>query len=167
MRLAEFLIPDAVITDLVATTKEAAIREIVRNVQDAGYLAKEDTEELVRAFMRREGLGATGIGKGVGCPHGGHPAVDRVFGTIALSRSGVAFDAYDGEPVHVIFLLFHTPDQFARGPIKPGDIYEAFQAIARLLKNDRLLDHLRWCHSREKVMDVIAESDCTDTGAQS
>jgi hypothetical protein len=68
--------------------------------------------------------------------------------------------------VHVIFLLFHTPDQFAGGPIKPGDIYEPFQAIARLFKNDRLLDHLRWCHSREEVIELIEEGDCTDTGAQ-
>jgi PTS system fructose-specific IIA component/PTS system nitrogen regulatory IIA component len=165
MGLAEFLIPDAIITDLVATTKEAAIREIVRKVHDAGYLAQADTEDLVRAFMEREELGATG-GRGVGCPHGGHPAVDRVFGTVALSRSGVAFDAYDGEPVHVIFLLFHTPNQFAGGPVKPGDIYDAFKAIARLLKNDRLLDHLRWCHSRVEVMDLIAEGDRTATGAQ-
>jgi PTS system fructose-specific IIA component/PTS system nitrogen regulatory IIA component len=163
--LAEFLIPDAIITDLVATTKEAAVREIVRKVQNAGHLAKEDTEELVRAFMEREKLGSTGIGKAVGCPHGGHPAVDHVFGTIALSRSGVAFDAWDGEPVHVIFLLFHTPDQFAQKPRKPGDIGDAFEPIARLVRNDRLLDHLRWCHSHEEVMDLIAEGDRTATGA--
>jgi nitrogen PTS system EIIA component len=164
--LAEFLLPDAIISDLVATTKEAAIREIVRKVQDSGHLAKENTQKLVRAFMEREELGSTGIGNGVGCLHGGHPAVDRVFGTIALSRSGVAFDACDGEPVHVIFLLFHTPDQFAGGPMKPGDIYEAFKAIDRLFWNDRLLDHLRWCHSREEIMDLIAEGDRIATRAQ-
>jgi PTS system fructose-specific IIA component/PTS system nitrogen regulatory IIA component len=164
--LAEFLIPDAIITDLVATTKEAAIREIVRTVQDAGYLAQADTEELVRAFMKREELASTGIGQGVGCPHGGHPAVNRAFGTVALSRPGVAFDACDGEPVHVIFLLFHTPDQFARRPIKPCEIYDAFNAIMLLFRNDRLLDHLRWCHSREEVMTLIAEGDRAAIGAQ-
>jgi mannitol/fructose-specific phosphotransferase system IIA component (Ntr-type) len=166
MGLAEFLIPDAIIPDLLATTKSAAIREIVRKFQDVGYLAKVDTEELVGAFMGREELGTTGIGKGVGCPHGGHSAVDRVFGTVALSRSGVAFDACEGEPVRVVLLLFHAPDQFSGRPIKPGEIYGAFEAIDRLYRNDRPLDHLLWSHSREEVMDLIAEGDRAATHRQ-
>ena len=54
MKLSEFLLPDAIITDLEATTKEAAIREIVRSVQDAGHLAAVDTEVLTEAFVKRE-----------------------------------------------------------------------------------------------------------------
>jgi nitrogen PTS system EIIA component len=159
MSLARFVVPDAISTDLLATTKEGAIREIVRSLQDAGHLSGEDTESLTRVFLEREELGSTGIGRGVACPHGGHEAVDRVFGSIALSRSGVAFDSCDDEPVHVVFLLFHTPDQFAGQPIKPGEIYDAFKAIDRLVRNARLIDHLRWCQTREEVLDLIAESD--------
>lgn len=159
MMLSGFLVRDAIITDLRATTTETAIREIVLSVQRAGYLGAVNAEGLTRAFLNREELGSTGIGKGIACPHGGHPAVDRVFGTIALSSSGVAFKACDGKPVHLIFLLFHTPEQFARKPITPGDIYDAFKAIARLTEEDDLLDRLRQCRTRETVLEVIAEFD--------
>ena len=77
MKLSDFLVPEAIITDLVATTKEAAIREIVRSVEDAGHLARVDTEALIEAFMKREELGSTGIGHGVAVPHGGHPVVNE------------------------------------------------------------------------------------------
>jgi hypothetical protein len=56
-------------------------------------------------------------------------------------------------------LLYHTPDQFTGRSIKRGEIYRAFSAIALLMRNDRILDHLRWSHSRQEVMDLIAEAD--------
>jgi PTS system nitrogen regulatory IIA component len=73
-------------------------------VQDVGHLAAVDTQTLTDSFMEREALGSTGIGEGVACPHGGHQAVDHPFGTVAISRPGVAFDALDGGLVYVIFL---------------------------------------------------------------
>ena len=54
--------------------KEEAIRAIVRSLQNAGYVAGVDTETPVKSFLEREELGATAIGKGVACPHGGHEA---------------------------------------------------------------------------------------------
>ena len=159
MELADFLVPEAIVTDLLATSKEEAIREIVRSLQNAGYVADADTEALVKSFVKREELGATAIGKGVACPHGGHEAVDHVFGTIALSRPGVEFNALDGKPVHVIILLFHTPDQFVGGTIKPGDpgdIYTAFVGISKHLQDDGLLARLRECETREDVFHLIA-----------
>ena len=85
MQLSDFLMREAIITDLLATTREDAIREIVRSVQDASRLVEVDTETLTGAFLEREQLCSTAIGLGVALPHGGHHAVDRVFGTIALS----------------------------------------------------------------------------------
>lgn len=155
MELLDFLVREAFITDLPATTKEEAIREIVRTVQDVGYLAAVDTQTLTDSFMEREALGSTGIGKGVACPHGGHKTVDHPFGTVAISRSGVTFDAVDGGLVYVIFLLFHTADQFSGRPIKPGDIYDAFHAIASLHKDDCLIDRLRVCQTREEIANVL------------
>src|SRR5262245_40040963 len=119
MQLSDFLMREAIITDLLATTREDAIREIVRSVQDAGRLVEVDTETLTGAFLEREQRCSTAIGLGVALPHGGHPAVDRVFGTIALSRAGVQFNSSDGKPVDILVLLFHTPDQFKGQGTKP------------------------------------------------
>lgn len=164
MKLSEFLVREAIITDLLATTKEGAIREIVRSVQDAGHLAEVDTETLTGAFLEREELGSTAIGLGVALPHGGHPAVDHVFGTIALSRRGVEFNSFDGKPVDIFVLLFHSPDDFSGKPIKPGDggIYDAFRGLKPYVEDVRFLDRLRECRTREGVFDLIVEGDRED-----
>jgi len=163
MKLADFLVREAIITDLLPTTKEEAIREIVRSLQNAGYVAGVDTDTLVNSFLKREELGSTAIGKGMACPHGGHEAVDHVFGTIALSQPGVEFNAFDGKSVHVILLLFHTPDQFAGGKIKPGDIYTAFEKISKHLQDESLLARLCECETRDAVFQLIVDCDGEDS----
>jgi mannitol/fructose-specific phosphotransferase system IIA component (Ntr-type) len=159
MKFSDFLVRDAIITDLRATTKVDAIREIVRSVQDAGELAGVDTESLTATFLEREALGSTAIGLGVAFPHGGHPAVVRAFGTIALSRAGVQFNALDGQPVDIFVLLFHTPDQFHGQPLKPGDIYDAIKSLKPYVEDIRFLDRLRGCRTRDEVFDLIVECD--------
>jgi PTS system fructose-specific IIA component/PTS system nitrogen regulatory IIA component len=159
MKLLEFLLPEAIITDLTATTKEAAIREIVRSVEEAGHLAGADTEVLTEAFMKREALGSTAVGLGVAVPHGGYPSVDRTFGTIALSRQGVEFNSLDGKPVDIIVLLIHDPEDYSGRPAKPGGINDALGSVAPYLKDDRFLDRLRRCRTREEVVDLIVETD--------
>jgi PTS system fructose-specific IIA component/PTS system nitrogen regulatory IIA component len=159
MKLLEFLVPEAIIVDLVANTKEAAIREIVRSVQDAGHLAGVDTEVLTEAFMKREALGSTAVGLGVAVPHGGYPAVKRTFGTIALSRQGVEFNSLDGKPVDIIVLLIHDPEDYSGKPAKPGGINDAIGSVAPYLKDERFLDRLRRCRTREEVVESIAEVD--------
>jgi nitrogen PTS system EIIA component len=154
MELLDFLVREAFITDLRATTKEEAIREIVRSVQDARYLAGVDTQILVDSFMAREALSSTAF-RGVACPHGGHQKVNRPFGTVALSRSGVEFNSADGNPVYVVFLLFHVPDQFSGRPVKPGDIYDAFYAIASLLKDEGRIERLRLSQTRAEISNVL------------
>ena len=117
-KLSDFMVREAVITDLQATTKEGAIREIVCSLKDAGYLAEADTESIIRAILAREELGSTGIGGGMACPETRHPAVNRVIGTIGRSRQGIEFDACDGEPVDLLFLVI-TPGN------RPGDHHRA------------------------------------------
>jgi nitrogen PTS system EIIA component len=159
MKLSEFLVRDAIITDLLATTRDGAIREIVRSTQDAGHLADADSETLTAAFLEREQLGSTGIGLGVAVPHGGHPAVDRVFATIALSRPGVEFHALDGKSVHVFMLLFHRGDEFSGKPSTPGDILDAIRSLVPYVKDVQFLDSLRQCRTREEVFDLIVARD--------
>lgn len=152
MKLSDFVVREAILVDLQSTTKEAAIREIVGSLRDAGCLAESDTESVIRSILGREELGSTGIGQGVAVPHTRHSTVSRLLGTVALSRRGVAFDALDREPVDILFLLVSPPNQ-------PGDHLRALENISRHLKDERFVRLLRQARTPEQVNDVLDEAD--------
>ncbi len=97
-------------------------------------------------------MGSTGIGQGVAVPHTRHSKVDRLVGTVALSRKGVDFAALDGDPVDVLFLLVSPPNQ-------PGDHLRALENISRHLKDERFVSFLRQAKTREQVVDLLEEAD--------
>ncbi len=152
MKLSDFVVREAILVDLQATGKEDAIREIVGSLVQAGSLAEADAEGVIRAIMNREELGSTGIGQGVAVPHTRHPKVDKLLGTVALSRKGVDFAALDGEPVDILFLLVSPPNQ-------PGDHLRALENISRHLKDERFVNFLRQAKTRADVEDLIDEAD--------
>ena len=73
----------------------------------------------------REELGSTGIGQGVAVPHTRHPTLQKLIGTVALSRRGVDFAALDGEPVNIFFLLVSPQNQPGRPPPGAGEYLPA------------------------------------------
>ena len=152
MKLSDFVVREAIIVDLEAVVKEDAIREIVRSLHQAGKVAENDLDSVGRAILGREELGSTGIGQGVAVPHTRHPTVDRLIGTVALSRHGVEFAALDGEKVDIFFLLISPPNQ-------PGDHLRALENISRHLKDERFVRFLRQAKSREQVIEVLEDAD--------
>lgn len=152
MKLSDFVVREAILVDLQATTKEAAIREIVGSLATAGRLDPADTDGVARAILNREELGSTGIGQGVAVPHTRHPKADRLIGTVAISRKGVDFAALDGEPVDIFFLLVSPPNQ-------PGDHLRALENISRHLKDDKFVSFLRQAKTYEQVVATLDEAD--------
>ena len=154
MKLADFVIPEAINADLRATTKEGAVREMVDALYVAGCVGEADREDVVRAILHREQLGTTGFDEmGVAFPEARHPAVGRTLGTIALSRRGVEFDAMGGGLVHILFLVVSPPD-------RPAHFLRAEEMISRLLlHNDDFRDRLHRAETREEIAGLIAEAD--------
>ncbi len=152
MKLLDFVSREAILVDLDAAGKEEAIREIVAALCQAGRLNVADQESVSRAILNREQLGSTGIGQGVAVPHTRHPTVDRLVGTVALSRGGVEFAALDNEPVYILFLLISPPNQ-------PGDHLRALENISRHLKDERFVSFLRQAKTRENVVELLEEYD--------
>jgi mannitol/fructose-specific phosphotransferase system IIA component (Ntr-type) len=152
MKLLDFVVPEAIITDLQATSKEDAIREIVHSLLAAGLFLPADAESITRAIMNREELGSTGIGQGVAVPHTRHPKADRLICTVAISQRGVDFAALDGEPVDILFLLISPP-------FKPGDHLRALETISRHLKDEKFVRFLRQARDKDSVADLLEEAD--------
>jgi mannitol/fructose-specific phosphotransferase system IIA component (Ntr-type) len=149
MRLGEFVVRDAIIPSLSATSKEAVIRAMVESLRDAGQVRAADTEDVIRAILKRELLGSTGIGRGVAIPHTKHQSVERLIGTVAVAPAGVAFESLDGEPVYVFVLLISPQD-------RPGDHLRALENVSRCLRDESFVRALRGAKSKA---DVAAQLD--------
>jgi mannitol/fructose-specific phosphotransferase system IIA component (Ntr-type) len=152
MKMSDFVVREAIVPELVATNKEGVVREIVESLRAAGYFAGGETEEIVKAVLKRELLGTTGIGGGVAIPHAKHASVSRLIGTAAVSRQGVAFDSLDGEPVYVLVLLISPQDQ-------SGNHLRALQNASRILKDNGFVRSLRTATTRERVWELLIDAD--------
>src|SRR5262245_15113828 len=151
MRMSDFVIREAIIPELTATTKETVIREMVESLRATGYFKGGEAEDLVKAILKREQLGSTGIGRGVAIPHTKHNSVERLVGTVAVSKVGVAFDSVDGEPVHLLVLLVSPQD-------RPGDHLRALETVARSMRDDGLVKALRQASSRDAIWELLTEA---------
>ncbi len=152
MRMSDFVVRDAIVPDLPATNKEGVIREMVEALRAAGQFRGADLEDIIRAILKREFLGSTGIGRGVAIPHTKHNSVERLIGTVALSHQGIAFDSLDGEPVHVFVLLISPQD-------RPGDHLRALENVSRSLRDDNFVRALRAATTREEIIALLDRAD--------
>jgi fructose-specific phosphotransferase system IIA component len=157
MKFADFVNREAVRAELAADDKEAVIRELVQSLLDAGGVDQEEFESIVKAILKREELGSTGIGRGVAVPHTKHPSVDRLVGTVAVCAEGVDFDSLDGEKVQLFFLLISPPD-------RPGDHLRALENISRRLRDDTFCRFLKQAKNRDEILQLLDEADNNQFG---
>lgn len=151
MRMSNFVVRDAIVPALAATSKEGVIRELVQSLHAAGYFRDADIEDIVRSVLRREQLGSTGIGRNIAIPHSKHAGVDRLIGTLALSPGGVPFDSIDGEPVYVFVLLVSPQD-------RPGDHLRALENVVRTLKDDEFVKKLRQAKTKDEIWQLLDQA---------
>jgi len=150
--MSDFVVRQAIIPELTATTKEGVIREMVEALRASGQIRGGDPEDTIRAILKRELLGSTGIGRGVAIPHTKHTSVERLVGTVALSKPGVGFESLDGEPVHVFVLLISPQD-------RPGDHLRALENVSRKLRDDGFVRSLRASMSRDIIWSLLEDAD--------
>ena len=102
MKIAEILNPDSVLIDLRAVDKRAVLADLAgRAATPLGIDAAKATD----ALLERENLGSTGMGDGLAIPHARLEKVRRPFGVFARLDRRIDFDAVDGRPVDLVFLL--------------------------------------------------------------
>ncbi len=152
MKFADFVSREAIRAELVAKDKEGVIRELVQAWLDTGSIEADEQESIIKAILKREELGSTGIGRGVAVPHTKHPSVDRLVGTVAISSDGVDFNSLDGEKVQLLFLLISPPD-------RPGDHLRALENISRQLRDDTFCRFLKQAKSVEDIQQLLDEAD--------
>jgi PTS system fructose-specific IIA component/PTS system nitrogen regulatory IIA component len=152
MKFSDFVSSEAIRSHVEADSKEGVIREMARALVDAGKIAAADEESIIKAILKREDLGSTGIGRGVAVPHTKHPGVNRLVGTVAVSQEGIDFESLDGEPVQLFFLLVSPPD-------RPGDHLRALESISRQLRDDTFCKLLKAAKERTAIQQLLEEAD--------
>jgi fructose-specific phosphotransferase system IIA component len=157
MKFADFVSTEAIRAKLNSENKEGVIREMAQALADAGKIAPGELEGIVKAILKREELGSTGIGRGVAVPHTKHASVNRLVGTVAVSPEGVDFDSLDGEKVQLFFLLISPPD-------RPGDHLRALENISRQLRNDTFCRFLKQVKSADEIKQLLEEADNNQFG---
>jgi mannitol/fructose-specific phosphotransferase system IIA component (Ntr-type) len=158
MRFSDLVSREAIRANLTADDKEGVIREMAQSLLDAGKLAGDEFESIVKAIMKREELGSTGIGRGVAVPHTKHPSVEQLVGTVGVSAEGVDFDSLDGEKVQLLFVLISPPD-------RPGDHLRALESISRQLRDDMFCRFLKQAKTPQEIWQLLEEADGNQAGS--
>lgn len=150
MRITDVLDPEAVIPSLEARDKVAVLEEIVTRV--SSHYGFEDSQRLLEVIRARERICSTAIGEGVAIPHGKLPGLNRLFVAFARSPEGVDFDAQDGAPTHIFFLLV-APEG------STSEHLNALARVSRLVKDAALRERLMRVETPEEVVSLIEEKE--------
>jgi len=148
MRMTNFIVRYAILPELVATTREGAITELIASLHAAGEFAAGDVPDITAAVLRRETLGSTGIGRGIAIPHTRHAAAGRLVATLGLSPGGIPFDSVDEEPVHLLALIVSPQDQ-------PALHLRALEAVVHATRDDDVVARLRACRTAEDIWNLL------------
>ncbi len=123
-----------IIGDLTATSKRQAFRAIAERTAD---LFDGDAEALLSALLERERIGTTGIGAGVAIPHVKVADVDRTYGVLVRMGTPLDYDAIDGDPVDIIFMLLAPADS------KTTQHLKVLAQMSRFLKDSGVVNAIR------------------------
>jgi nitrogen PTS system EIIA component len=146
MKIADFLSPNDVMLDVAVPDKQKLLSALARK---AGAIIDVRPERILAELEKREELGSTGVGGGVALPHARFEQVGKPVGVFARLRKPIAFDAVDGQPIDIVFLLLlpQTPD---------SDTLGALASIARKLRKPEIATALRAARDGVEIYRALA-----------
>lgn len=148
MSLLEFLKPEAVMPILKSSAKKQVLADISAH---AAPLIGRDPTEIYEVLLQRERLGSTGIGEGIAIPHGKLPNLSKLFGLVARLEKPIDFEATDGMPVDILFLLLAPEGAGA-------DHLKALSQAARLLRDQSVLERLRSARDAADIYAIMTKA---------
>jgi len=150
VKLTEFIHKKAIIPTLKATDKKGAIQELVQAARKAYDGERFVVADIVDGVVQREKLGSTGIGGGVGVPHAKLDGVKNVIGAFGRAATPFDFNAVDGQPVNLIFLIISPPSK--------NDAYlKALQKVMSALKKPNFVKFLRGAKTVRDIEEIFRE----------
>src|SRR6059058_2823039 len=145
MLLTDLVAPNAIIPALKVNSKKQVLQELAAK---AAELSGQNERTIFETLLQREKLGSTGVGNGIAIPHGKLPKLNKLFGLFARLDRPVDFEALDGQPVDLVFLLLAPEGAGA-------DHLKALARVARLLRDADVAHKLRQSRDAEALYAVI------------
>jgi PTS system nitrogen regulatory IIA component len=155
MHLGDFISPDSVVPSLKAKTKKQLLQELASR---AGRLTGLPERGIFDVLLQRERLGSTGLGQGIAIPHGKIAGLKGIVGIFARLAEPIDFDAVDGEPVDIVFLLLAPEGAGA-------DHLTALARISRLLREGSAVEKLRVSKDAATLYAVLTEGETSSHAA--
>jgi nitrogen PTS system EIIA component len=149
MEIKDFLAPSQVMIDVRASDKVGLLQELARRAAPTVGLA---ADAVASALLKREELGSTGTGGGVAIPHARLTGIEKPFGMLVRLAKAINFDAIDGKPVDIVFLLL-LPEK------TQGEQLNALACAARALRDPKTVRNIR------RATDVAALYRATTDGS--
>ena len=146
MPLTDLIGPDAILPALKVNSKKQVLQELAAK---AAALSNQSEQAIVEILQQREKLGSTGVGNGIAIPHGKLAKLEKLFGLFARLPRPVDFEALDGQPVDLVFLLL-APETAG------ADHLKALARVARLLRDPDVARKLRESRDAEALYAVLA-----------
>jgi nitrogen PTS system EIIA component len=147
MEIAALITPRSVVAQLRATNKKQALQELAKR---AAALTGIQERTIYDVLIERERLGSTGIGMGIGIPHGRLSGLDTLCGIFARLDRPVPFDAIDDQPVDLIFLLLAPEGAGA-------DHLKALARVSRLLRDRNVCEKLRGTDNADALYALLID----------
>jgi PTS system nitrogen regulatory IIA component len=155
MEIRDILSPDDAMIRIRAPDKTRLLQELAARAASTLHL---DANLVAIELLKREALGSTGTGGGVAIPHARIRDLKRPFGTLVRLRNAIDFEAIDGQPVDVVFLLLLPESQ--------GDPLNALASVARKLRDPVSVRRLRAAADDAELYQAIERAPDVDTAAQ-
>src|SRR5881227_2272401 len=150
MRLIDILKPQNIKVPLDARQKTDAIGELVTLLATNGEV--KDAKKVLDSVLDRESTRTTGIGNGLAIPHGKCNGTDHLVMAIGRPATPIDFQAIDGRPVNLIWLLTSPPD-------KTGPHIHALARISRLMTIDKFRAALAGAKTGQEMWDIISQQE--------
>lgn len=150
MKVSEILSKEFIIAELNSTDKESAINELIDLLKNDSRV--EDIEKVRQAVLDREKIMSTGVGKGFAIPHGKTDSVKEIIAAFGRKKDGIDYDALDGNPVNLIFLLVGR-DTMISAHIK------LLSRVSRMMNKDDFRSRLLNAETSEEIMNVFLEEE--------
>ncbi len=150
MKLSEILKADLIKIPLQKTDKKEIILEMIDTLSAAGKI--QDREKVMQSVLEREQMMSTGIGNGVAIPHGKSNAVQELVVALGIAPQDVNFEALDGKPVRIVFMLV--------GPENSSSVHiKMLSRISRLLNQAAFRKKLIESPSNADAITLIIEEE--------